>query len=409
MNRIRSQSARRELLAALRSPRTRAGAWIQGPVGMVLLSVLIWSVAFDLVAVAGARLIDPRPELGHGALVAAWQQWDANWYERIIAYGYHAIPDAIPSHAAMYLQTAFYPGYPLVARGVFEVVHPIGIGISGAMLLTNQILVFVMALLFYSMAVALTNSADIGERAVRYLLFFPFAYYLLAPYSETAFLTFIAGFVWALHTRRYMTAGLWGAAASATRLIGVVLPLILVISYLEQHDWKLSSLKPRVVVSFVTPFVGAGAYALYQWVQFGTPFYSQTASYFGWARSLTLNLWHEMSQSFTHPPLSAGSIHGVSVEAFVTVLLLTSFSVLTVAVWRRFGVALGLMCSLFIVVPVTSGSLLSFDRYMLPLLPCFVVLAIWGSRPVVDFAYRTVGCIFLTLFLIMFTHGIWTG
>lgn len=409
MNGVRTHGARRELSAALRSRQTRANVWIQGPAGVVLLTVLIWSVALDLVAVAGARLIDPGSELGRGALTAAWQQWDANWYERIVAYGYHAMPDAIPGHAAIYLQTAFYPGYPLVARGVFDLIHPIGVGITGAMLLTNQALVFLMALLFYAMTVALTNSSEIGVRAVRYLLLFPLAYFLLAPYSETAFLTFVAGFVWALTTRRYVTAGLWGAAASATRLIGIVLPLILVVGYLEQHDWKLRSLKPRIVVSFVMPFAGAGAYSLYQWFQFGHPFYSQTASYFGWARSLTLNLWHEMSESFVHPPLSAGSIHGVAVETFVTLPLLVGFAVLTAAVWRRFGVALGLMCALFIVVPVTSGSLLSFDRYILPLLPCFAVLAIWGRRSAVDFAYRTVGSIFLTLFLIMFTHGIWTG
>jgi hypothetical protein len=386
-----------------------AGVWIQGPMGMVLLSVFVWSVALDLVAVAGARLIDPRPELGRGALTATWQQWDANWYERIVAYGYDAIPDAIPGHAAIYLQTAFYPGFPLIARAVFDLIHPIGVGITGAMLLTNQALVFIMAFLFYSMTVALTNSSEVGVRAVRYLLLFPFAYFLLAPYSETAFLTFVAGFIWAFTTRRYMAAGLWGAAASATRLIGVVLPLILVISYLEQHDWDLRSLRPRIVVSCVIPFAGTGAYALYQWVQFGSPLYSQTASYYGWARSFTLDLWHEMSQSFTHPYLSAGSIHGVAVETFVTLPLLAGFAALTTAVWRRFGVALGLMCVLFIMIPITSGSLLSFDRYTLPLLPCFVVLAIWGRSSMVDFAYRTVGSLFLALFLIMFTHGVWTG
>ena len=409
MNSVQARGARRDLLVTLGRRRASAGAWVRGPVGMVLLSVLVWSIALDLVAVAGARLIDPLPELGRGAFTTAWQQWDGGWYERIVAYGYHAIPDAIPGHAAIYLQTAFYPGYPFIARGVFDLTRPIGLSATGAMLLTNQALVFVMALLFYSMTVALTKSTEVGVRAVRYLLLFPFAYFLLAPYSETAFLTFVAGFVWALTSRRYMIAGLLGAAAGATRLVGVILPLILLVGYLEQHDWKLRSLSPRILAAFVVSLAGTGAYALYQWLEFGNPLYSQTASYYGWAHSLTLNLWQEMSQDFTHPLLSAGSVHGVAVEAFITVPLLVGFTVLTIAAWRRFGVAMGLMCALFILVPLFSGTLLSFDRYMLPLLPCFVVLAIWGRNSMVDFAYRTVGTLLLALFLVMFTHSIWTG
>jgi len=374
-----------------------------------MLSVLAWSVALDLVAIAGARLINPRPELGHGAFTSAWMQWDAGWYERVAVYGYHALPSAAPGHPVIYLQTAFYPGYPLIAHGVFDIVHLFGVGIDGAMLLTNQALIFVMAFLVYSMVVALTNSTDTAVRTVHYLLLYPFAYFLLAPYSETVFLTFVAGFVWALTTRRYATAGLLAAAAGATRPVGFVLPLVLAVGYLEQHDWNIRTIKPRIVFSVIGACVGAGAFALYQWLQFGDPFYSQTASLVGWGHSFTLNLWREMSQDFTHPPLSAGSIHGVAVETFVTVPLLVGFTVLTTAAWRRFGVAMGLMCALFILVPLFSGSLISFDRYMLPLLPCFVVLAIWGRNSMVDFAYRTAGTLLLALFLVMFTHSIWTG
>jgi hypothetical protein len=154
---------------------------------------------------------------------------------------------------------------------------------------------------------------------------------------------------------------------------------------------------------------GAGAFALYQWLQFGNPFYSQTASHLGWGHSFTLNLWRVLKESFTHPLLSAGSIKGISFEAFINLPLTAAFVVLTVAVWRRFGVALGLMCALFITVPITRRHNAFMNRYMLPLLPCFAVLAFWGRRSVFDFAYRTVGSMLLALFLIMFTHAVWTG
>jgi hypothetical protein len=67
------------------------------------------------------------------------------------------------------------------------------------------------------------------------------------------------------------------------------------------------------------------------------------------------------------------------------------------------------MCVLLMLESVTSGSMLSFNRYLLPLLPCFVVLAVWGRNALFDFVYRTAGALLLAMFLIMFVHGTWTG
>jgi hypothetical protein len=60
-------------------------------------------------------------------------------------------------------------------------------------------------------------------------------------------------------------------------------------------------------------------------------------------------------------------------------------------------------------VPLTSNSTLSFNRYVLPLLPCFVILGQWGRHKAFDIVYTTLGAALLTVFLMMFTHGVWTG
>jgi hypothetical protein len=383
--------------------------WCRRPEGTVVLFVAAWSLALDVIAVLGARFIAAQPHPGRSAITAAWQQWDGNWFERIVAGGYHYFPDQIPGHGAYYLQAAFYPGFPVIARGLYEIVNPLGIGVTGAMLITNQVLIFAFALLFYRLALVLTEDTAVAVRAVQYLLLFPFAYFLLAPYSETVFLTCLAGFSWALVSRRYGAAALFGAAASATRLVGIVLPVIVIVAYLEQNGWRLRSIRPRIVVYALTPLAGAAAYALYQWAEFGDPLYSQHASKLGWARSFTLNIPKVVRESFGHQPLSAGYIHGIPLEAFVIWPLLIAFVALSVAAWRRFGAALGLLCLLLMLESITSGSLLSFNRYLLPLLPCFIVLAIIGRNSLLDSVYRMFGSLLLGLFLVMFVHAIWTG
>jgi hypothetical protein len=381
---------------------------VQHPLATVIVSVAAWSAALQLVALAGSTFVSPHPHPARAAITSAWQQWDGNWYARIVGDGYRAHHQP-PEPQGVYLRPAFYPGFPLLARGVYEVLHPVGLGVTGAMLLTNQLLVFALAILAFLLATSLTGSSRLGVRTVQCLLLFPFAYFLLAPFSEAAFLTFIAGFAWALQTRRYRTAAVLGAAASATRALAVVLPLILAIGYLEQHDWNWRSLRPRVILCCLTPLAGVVGYALYQWREFGSPTYSEHVEKIAWARSFTLSFWHAISQSFSDPPLSAGRLSGLPVEVFYVMPLLVAFGWLTWLAWRRFGPAMGSMCLLLMILPIVSGSMLSFNRYMLPLLPCFVVIAAFTQRPWFDFAYKTIGASTGALFLVMFTHGIWTG
>lgn len=378
--------------------------WIERPEAMVVLMTAAWSLALQIVTLTGSAFLDPTRRPGLSAFGSAWQQWDGNWFARIVTLGYHA--GAVNHY---FQQAAFYPGFPLVARGVYEVIHPLGMGIAVAMVMTNQLVVFALTILVYRLAVALTEDHEAALRTVKYLLLFPFAYFLLAPFSEAIFLTAVAGFSWALMTRRYMLAGLFAGLASGTRLVGIVLALVLLVGYLEQHAWRLRSLRPRVVVAAVIGLWGAVAYAVYQLVVFKDALYSQGASKL-WARELNLAVWQPLQAMFVHGDKpTAGYLLGTPLEVFEILPLLAAFVVLTWLVWRRFGVALGLMCALLIIVPLVSNSMLSFNRYLLPLLPCFVILGRWGRRQAFDVVYSMLGGALLVMFLMMYSHGVWTG
>ncbi len=382
---------------------------LRAPLATVILSVVIWSVALDVVAVTSFKFATKTP-LPHTAstFTTAWDQWDAGWYGAIAAYGYKGPRDAQKGGA--YLEGGFYPGYPLLARGVYEVVQVAGVSLVGAMLITNQLLVFAVAILLYLLARELTGSTETAVRTVQCLLVFPFAYFLLAPYSESLFLTGIAGFAWALKTRRYGLAAAFGAVASATRVTGVILPAIMAVGYLEQHEWRWRSITPRIALWIVTPIAGAAAFAIYEWSVFGSPTYYEHIQNIGFGHVYSLNLVHTITSAFGAQYLTAGQLLGVPLEVFVNLPLLVAFAFLSWIVWRRFGAALGLMCGLLILAPLTGGQTVSLNRYLLPCLPAFVVLAGWTlEHRWFDFAYRTVGCILLGLFLVMFTHGVWTG
>src|SRR5437763_11515571 len=164
---------------SLGSSRARASAWARRPVPTLLLSVAAWSLALHLVALIGTTLVHPRAHADGSSLTSAWQHWDAGWFHQITAHGYHYAATTpgkhkcLPHHPCLYLQSAFYPGYPLLARFLYELTHPFGLSVTGAMLLTNQLLVFVLAWLLCSFATTLTTDPLVGLQTVRYLLLFP--------------------------------------------------------------------------------------------------------------------------------------------------------------------------------------------------------------------------------------------
>lgn len=386
-----------------------AAAAARRPVAKVIVAVAAWSLAVQLTALLGTQYLNTLGHPGVSALPAAWLHWDAVFFQRIVTYGYWAHPGSQETPRLL-LRAAFYPGYPLLARGVYEVLHPLGVGVTGAMLVTNQVLVFPMAVLIYLMGTSLTGSRDVGLRTVHVLLLFPFAYFLLAPYSEATFLTCVAGFVWALRTRRYWVAAAFAAVAGATRPVGLVLAGILLVGYLEQHRWRPSSLALRPLGYVTVAVSGFAAWAAYQWHYTGTPFYAERMERLGWNRSFTPNLFHAIRYAFVAQPLTAGPFSSVALNAITMIGLLVAFGVLSWIVWKRFGIAMGLMCAVFLLLSLATGTLFSFNRYVLPLLPAFVVIAGWTARwRTFDFVYKTLGAILLGLFLVLYTHGIWTG
>jgi hypothetical protein len=68
----------------------RPGGVFRRPIAMVILSVMVWSLALNVVAVTNLKFVAKTPHPGRSTLTTAWEQWDAGWYDTIIADGYKA-------------------------------------------------------------------------------------------------------------------------------------------------------------------------------------------------------------------------------------------------------------------------------------------------------------------------------
>lgn len=62
-----------------------------------------------------------------------------------------------------------------------------------------------------------------------------------------------------------------------------------------------------------------------------------------------------------------------------------------------------------VLIPFSSGLLMSQRRYMWVLFPAFILLARWGANPWIDRLITTLSLIGLTLFTALFVNGYWVG
>jgi hypothetical protein len=225
-------------------------------------------VCFLLLAYGAAWLLASSTGPLDDGLFDIWVRWDARHFLEVAQYGY-TDPSSDP-HA-----TAFFPLFPLLVRAVSVV----GIPMAAAGLLVTTLSTVVACAYLYRMAEEEIGRHS-GRRAVLYLLFFPTAVFLIAPYSEA---TFLAGTVAAFYYARrgrWKLAALPAAVATASRAAGVFVLVGLLFELFRQRRRPVRD----AVVAMGVAVLPLAAYGAYLWQIKGNPLYFFVDQRDGWNR-----------------------------------------------------------------------------------------------------------------------------
>lgn len=191
--------------------------------------------------------------LDPGTWLGAFDRWDAAYYVGVAGHGY---PRGAPA------MTAFFPGYPVVVRVVWEVTFGV-ISTPHAATLVSWLAFGGAAAVLYS-----TVSARFGGRAaaVGTALFCwsPASLFFLSPYSESLFALEIVAVLALLYRERFLAAAVVAAVASATSPESVALTVAIVVAaWLARRPWRMT------VGYAAVSLVGLAAYMVYLQARFG--------------------------------------------------------------------------------------------------------------------------------------------
>ena len=346
------------------------------------------------------RLTAPFGYFGN-LLAGPFARWDAVWYLTIARGGYdHQVA-----------RTAFFPVYPLLTRGLGEV---IGSDLAAGVVIS--LAAFGVALVVLYRLVALELDHELARLTVMLIAFCPMAYFFSAVYSESLYLALSVGCIWQARVGRWAMAGLLGGLAAAERGSGIalVVPLVLLFLYGPRVDGTalvaragasgLRRLLPRYRPTPALAWIllvpaGLGAYVLALALLTGNglaPFHAEHvwfrhfAGPFGGAWDGAVAAWDGMRQLLhgPAPPVYFTQAGGNPLTVAGQNLMLFGFLIVgaaaLVGTFRRLPLAYGAYCLVALAIPlsypVTPQPLSSLPRYEVVLFPLFMWSAWWLRR-----------------------------
>jgi len=243
---------------ATKSRLRRSGLGISVPfwigVSRIGVGVVIAHLVIVLLPQSRQHLIGAT--LSNGTWLGAFDRWDSAYYLGIAQHGY---PLADPQH------TAFFPGYPLLITAV----HGITIGSLGYLqsaIIVSWIAFVAASVLLYRLATKLFGQR-VGIIATVLFCWFPASLFFMSPYSESLFALQILIVVSLVERRRFLSAALVAAYASATSPESVALSITLMVAVVLAGKCLV-----RAILYGALSGAGIAGYALFLWDRFGHPF-----------------------------------------------------------------------------------------------------------------------------------------
>jgi hypothetical protein len=357
------------------------------------------------------------------ALFEPLTAWDSVQYLTIAHGGYGGSEALADPAAPPSVRAVFFPLFPLLTRVSTLFVHSTGAMIVGAFLVSLVAMLGALYLLHR------LTTLELGRPAARptllLLAFFPSAFVLGAPYTESLFLLLSIGAIYAARTGHWAWAGVAAGLATATRNSGLILLIPLGVMYLWGPRGDVAAgaakpsrgvrprypLRPNVMWLAIPPLVLI-AFMVYLQQTVGDPFaWAHGQSAFHRESALPpVALWDGIRAAWDsltgHNPVpyfDFGSLNVLNIIAWGAAVFAL------VGVFRRLPLAYGLYCVPLMILPLTAPwpdqPLASMLRYLLSVFPLFMWLgAVSAERKKTEYVLAVFAAVFGMLF-VQFTSG----
>lgn len=317
-------------------------------------------VVFGVILLARGILVPG--ELWHpGGLLSVLGQFDAElWYMTIVRYGY--------SFSTTHVSPApFFPFYPILVKLVSFVFNDVPVAafiVSHSCLLGAGLLLDALIKLDY-------DDAGVSRRAVMFFMFGPASFFFSHAYTESTFLLLAIGAFYGARRGWWLAACVCGMLLSATRNVGVLIALPLLIEYVRQ-TYAVAGFRglfhPRILLLGLVP-LGLGAFMLFSYLKFNDPLAFVHAS----------KVW---GRHFTTPAVtfSTFKLYVPILKFLFATSMLTWLLVWTAGLFFRLRASYIVFSALLTAVYLCASSMEAWPRYLSVEFPLYIVMGLITTR-----------------------------
>lgn len=342
---------------------------------------LLW--LFSIISIFYFGLLSfPNSGNFSGNFLQSFVNWDGNHFVSIAEKGYQEK-----------FQYAFFPLYPIIIKSVN---YFIGSYHLSAVLISIISAFFALQMLFK--LISLDFSKKLAHTTVLFILFFPTSFYLIVSYSESLFLFLTVAAFYFLRQKKLLLATVAAIMVGATRFVG----LAVILGFLLEIHLTSGFNRKNWYVLFAP--LGFLSFCLYLYLNTGDPFYFLTAEN-NWQRTLSLpglNFWQAIK----------GLINFGSFSNNPNVVLDLSFAIfglgLAIRTLRFLPVSFSVYSLVSIAIPLFTPTLSSIPRFILPIFPIFIVLALVKNEYIKLF-YQIISLMLLSALATLFINGYWVS
>lgn len=339
----------------------------------ITMIFIIWFFSILLIAFTAFSTLPHSGRFGNDF----WESlgnWDGGHYLEIAENGY-----------GQKFQYAFFPLYPLLIKALNQVTQNYLL----AAVLISAAATFLGLHLLYKLVI-LDFDKKIAEKAVLAFLFFPASFFLIMAYSEGLFFFLAVSAFYFLRKNKLFWAVTAAALASATRPVGLAVAAGLFIGVWTTQGFS------RKNWFVVFAFLGFLLYCVFLYRQTGDLFYFITAESH-WQRVLVIpgvGFWE--------------ALRGISSKGFIDIAFAIFGVGFAIRSFRFLPPSWALFSLLSVGIPLFTPTLSSIQRFLLPVFPIFILIALLKNRYIQIFL-QMISLMLLAIFTALFVSGYWVS
>ncbi len=377
-------------------------------IGLSVLIVSIWQLCLQTISqfvlpITKLAMPSTLPNVG---IFSVWFKWDSGWYYNIVKNGYQYVHTIKPVQQTI----VFFPAFPLITRFIHFLT---GLSYSFSGILINYIFTIGIILLILKIwPIFIDKYSKLNSEYKLKNYFLPVILVLCIPtvfvfstyYSDATLIFFITLSLYLAFKKKYILAALAAGIASATIITGVVAGVGLIFIYIEQKQlWKS---KINIIIKELLKLFGLGLlsiwgllyYMLFLQLRFNS-FFAFYTDEKAWGRnnvSLLTNLkdiWYNNFSKIFDPQFFGGHVNYLvnlsDMLATVGIILIIIWSIKHKNLW------LSVYSFIALILPLSSGSMISMNRYFLILIPAVVLILSTLNKRFYNYLYFLLPFLFI--------------